>query len=439
MTTMSQLLTTPDTAPSQAPAWLAELRAAGADAASTLGLPTPKLESWRFTDLAPLESIDFASPSAEAPTLDAAQLAPFAIEDLEVARIVFVDGVYSTALSDTAGLEPAKVAPLSKAVRSCEADLKGRLGSLMSEPADGLEALNQSRMDDGVALIVPDGAQIERPLEILCVSTGQGKPVAWHPRHIVIAGKGALVRVLEHSVALTNDAVSLTNSATEVFADEDAKVEHYFLERDSAEAFNVSTLAIHQATRSDVHSHTVLLGGRIVRNNVHPTLAGTKAHCLINGLYVGDDEQLLDNAMRVRHDAPGCDSRQHYKGIMNGKSRGVFTGRIIVDNAGQQTDAVQSSRAMLLSDDARATARPQLEIYADDVKCTHGATTGRVDDEAVFYFRSRGLSEEVARAMLIYAFAAEGFDRMDLVPVRRLLAREMIAKLPEAYGLSIEV
>ncbi len=421
------------------PAWVREIRDAGASAAASLGLPTTRLESWRFTDLRALDGIEFVAPGRQAPTLAPASIQPFAIEELEVARVVFVDGVFSEALSDTAGIDPARVMLLSDAVRECEGELRGRLGSLLHTPGDGLEAMNQSRMDDGVAVLAPAGARIERPIEILCVSTGEGEPVAWHPRHIVVAGKGSQIRVLEHSVSLADDAVSLTNSATEVFAEEDAKVEHYFLERDSRSAFNISTLATHQKARSDVHSHTVLLGGRLVRNNVQPTLDGENAHCLINGLYVGDGDQLLDNAMRVRHAAPNCQSRQHYKGIMNGKSRGVFTGRIIVDKAGQQTDAVQSSRAMLLSETARATARPQLEIYADDVKCTHGATTGRVDDEAVFYFMSRGLSEEVARAMLIYAFAAEGFDRMELVPVRRLLAREMIAKLPKAAGLSIEV
>ncbi|MEM9661061.1 MAG: Fe-S cluster assembly protein SufD [Planctomycetota bacterium] len=438
---MTSLLTEPTAAHEglELPAWLRDLKEAGAAAAASLGLPTTKLESWRFTDLRAIDGIDFAMPAAHQHALSAADLQRFAIEDLEVARAVFVDGAFSESLSDLSGVGPAQVLLLSDAVRQREGDLRDKLGSLMLAPEDGLEALNQSRMDDGIVIIVPDDAVIERPLEILSVCTGQGEPVAWHPRHVIVAGKRSQVRVLEHSVSLTDDAVGLTNSVTEVFADEEAKVEHYFLERDSRSSFNISTLATRQESGSDVHSHTVLLGGRLVRNNVQPTLNGSKAHCLINGLYVGDGEQLLDNAMRVRHAAPDCESRQHYKGIMNGKSRGIFTGRIIVDKAGQQTDAVQSSRAMLLSESARATARPQLEIYADDVKCTHGATTGRVDDDAVFYFMSRGLSEEVARAMLIYAFAAEGFDRMELVPVRRLLAREMIAKLPKAAGLSIEV
>jgi Fe-S cluster assembly protein SufD len=432
----------------QGPAWFEQLREQGRVAFERMGMPTNKLESWRFTSLRAIENTTFASPGTVEIAVTSDELARFVIEDLDAARAVFVDGVLRPELSDLGGLGEAIVLPLSEAIHRHADILQPRLGSLVGEPEDGLAALNQARMDDGLVIIVPDGVQIERAIEILSVSTAAGdEPIGWHPRHIVIAGKGSLVRVLEHSVSLRDDDQSiaqssvsaLTNSITEVFADEDAKVEHYVLERDARSAVNISTLAMLQQTRSDVHSHTVLLGGGIVRNNVQPTLAGTESHCLINGLYVGDGEQHLDNAMRVRHSAPNCKSRQYYKGIMNGRSRGVFTGRIIVDKAGQQTDAVQSNRNMLLSDDARVNARPQLEIYADDVKCTHGATTGRVDDEAVFYFRSRGLSEPVARAMLIYAFAAEGFDRMDLVPVRRLLAREMIAKLPKAQGLSIEV
>lgn len=425
--------------PDTTPVWVEQLRDAGREAFARLGMPTTKLESWKHTSLRAIEGIRFVDPGTNATTVSAQDLKAFEIEDLDAARAVFVDGVFHPELSDLSGLGAVRVMPLSEAIAADDPELHNRLGVLTTNPEDGFEALNQARLDDGMAVLVPEGVRIERPIELLAVTTGQGDPVAWHPRNVIVAGKGSLVRVLEHTVSLLYDAVGLTNSVTEVFADEDSKVEHYVLERDSRASFNVSTLAMRQEARSDVHSHTVLLGGRIVRNNIQPTLVGTKAHCLINGLYVGDCDQHLDNAMRVRHSAPDCQSRQFYKGIMNDKSRGVFTGRIIVDKEGQQTDAVQSSRAMLLSDDARANARPQLEIFADDVKCTHGATTGRVDEDAVFYFRSRGLSEPVARAMLIYAFAAEGFDRMDLVPVRRLLAREMIAKLPMASGLSIEV
>lgn len=433
-------MTTPATmeieAMAEQPQWAAEMRENGRARFEKIGLPTTRDEPWRFTNTAPITAIKWVDAAgAEA---DAIDLTPFLIPDLDAALAVYVDGRYRADLSDLSGLgEGVICAPLDEAL-----DRPGvgkRLGSLSAAHDDGFTALNDARYTPGLYIEVPAGVTAARPIHILSVATRSDATIAAHPRSLIVAGEHGRVQVIEHYNATSDEIVNLNNAVTEVIAADEAFVEHYLLERESEKAFNVSTLFIRQGARSTVHSHTVLLGGSIVRNNVIPTLAGENAHCLINGLYVAHNDQHLDNQMRVRHAAPNCESRQYYKGIMNDRSRGVFTGRITVDKAGQGTDAVQTNRNMLLSDDARVNARPQLEIYADDVKCTHGATTGRVDDEAVFYFRSRGLSEEVARAMLIYAFAAEGFDRMELAPVRRLLAAEMIAKLPKAQGLSIEV
>jgi Fe-S cluster assembly protein SufD len=418
------------------PRWAVEMRENGRARFEKIGLPTMRDEAWRFTNTAPITAVAWAeAPAGES---DAIDIAPFVIPDLDAALAVFIDGRFRADLSDLSGLGEAVVCePLDEAFE--RPGVADRLGSLSAAHDDGFTALNDARFAPGLYMEVPAGVAAGRPIHLLSVATRGDVPIAVHPRSLIVAGKGARVQVIEHYNATSDEIVNLNNAVTEVIAADESFVEHYLLERESERGYNISTLLIRQGARSVVHSHTVLLGGSIVRNNVVPTLAGEKAHCLINGLYVAHNEQHLDNQMRVRHAAPNCESRQYYKGIMNDRSRGVFTGRIIVDKAGQGTDAVQTNRNMLLSDDARVNARPQLEIYADDVKCTHGATTGRVDDEAVFYFRSRGLSEEVARAMLIYAFAAEGFDRMQLAPIRRLLAAEMIAKLPMAQGLSIEV
>ncbi len=417
------------------PQWARELRESARARFDKIGYPSTADERWRFTNVGAITRIEWA---ADGPTSDDINLDPFQIPDLDAALAVFIDGQLRADLSDLSGLGEGVVCePLIEALsRTGVAD---RLGAQSATLTDGFTALNDASFGSGLYIEVQEGFAAHRPIHVLSLATSGDTPIAAHPRNLIVAGKNARVQVIEHYNAVSDEIVNLNNAVTEVFADEDAFVEHYLLERESERGYNISTLFIRQGARSVVHSHTVLLGGAIVRNNVVPTLAGEKAHCLINGLYVAHNEQHLDNQMRVRHAAPNCESRQYYKGIMNDKSRGVFTGRIIVDKAGQGTDAIQTNRNMLLSDDARVNARPQLEIYADDVKCTHGATTGRVDDEAVFYFRSRGLSEEVARAMLIYAFAAEGFDRMQLAPVRRLLAAEMIAKLPRAEGLSIEV
>ncbi|MEM6459292.1 MAG: Fe-S cluster assembly protein SufD [Planctomycetota bacterium] len=423
--------------------WLNDLREAGRETFARIGWPDRKNESWRFTDLEALKSHNFVSAIDDV-EVSRETAAKFAIPELDDVTLVFVNGRFRADLSD----DPSGAAALGEKITCCtlkkaacehRAMLEPYIGRLTWETDDPFTAISNASVEDGVFVHVPEGEATAKPLHILSIATPTAEPVAAHPRNVVVVGEDARATVIEHYVTLSDEAVYLNNAITEVFAADRAEVHHYLLEKESEAAFNISSLYAHLGQEADVRSHTVLLGGKLVRNNVLPTLAGTKAHCLINGLYVGHDNQHLDNAMRVHHAAPDCESRQFYKGILNGKSRGVFTGRIIVDQVAQLTDAVQSNRNMLLSDDARVNARPQLEIYADDVKCTHGCTTGAVDPESVFYFMSRGLSEHVARAMLIYAFAAEGFDRMELVPVRRLLAREMIAKLPKASGLSIEV
>ncbi|KAA0216695.1 MAG: Fe-S cluster assembly protein SufD [Leptolyngbya sp. PLA3] len=425
--------------PPPAPEWVQAFRAQSRQALT--GLPTLRDEAWRYTNLAPITGTNFVLESTSQREMTRADVARLRVPELDAAVLVFVDGRFRPELSDKAADLGAGVtcATLGEAFERHADLVRPHLGAASSEHDDPFTRLNDAMLSAGVFVHVADGIRPSRPIEILSIATRTVEPVAAHPRNLIVVGKGGRVTVLEHYIALDEGGVYLNNAVTELIAGDGAFVEHYLLERESERAFNVSTLAIRQGAQGVVHSHTVLLGGAIVRNNVVPVLAGEGAHCLINGLYVGHGDQHLDNAMRVRHAAARCESRQYYKGIMNGRSRGVFTGRIVVDKGAQKTDAIQTNRNMLLSDDARVNARPQLEIYADDVRCTHGATTGRVDDEAVFYFRSRGLSEPVARAMLVYAFAAEGFDRMELVPVRRLLAREMIDKLPMARGLSIEV
>lgn len=420
------------------PTTIRSLRASGEERFLRLGYPSVRDESWRFTNTESISRTQWTDRAPEAAEVDAEAVRRFLIPELDSALLVFVDGEYREELSDVDGLGAGVFCqPMPEALGNPA--VAEHLGRLSRDHEDGFSALNDARFSGGVAVVVEAGFEAARPIHVLSLSSGCDEPVAMHSRVLVVAGCGARVQVVEQYAGLQAGSISLTNAVTEIFAAEDAFVEHYLLERESESAFNISTLFIEQGAQSRVHSHTVLLGGRVVRNNVIPVLAGEGAHCLINGLYVGHGDQHLDNAMRVRHAAPNCESRQYYKGIMNDRSRGVFTGRIIVDKCAQKTDAIQTNRNMLLSDDARVNARPQLEIYADDVRCTHGATTGRVDDEAVFYFMSRGLSEPVARAMLVYAFAAEGFERMELLPVRRLLAAEMIAKLPKAQGLSIEV
>jgi Fe-S cluster assembly protein SufD len=229
--------------------------------------------------------------------------------------------------------------------------------------------------------------------------------------------ENAQATIVEDYVSL-GGGQAFCNTVTELVAGDHAVVSHYMIEREHTRAFNVSTLRIQQGRAADVASHSVLLGGALVRNNVHPVLAGEGGECLINGLFIGNGRQHLDNYMLVEHASPHCGSRQFYNGILDGHAHGVFHGRIIVHKDAQKTDAKQTNRNLLLSDSAQIDTKPQLEIYADDVKCTHGATIGQIEENALFYLRSRGIDETTARRLLLVAFASECMDRMKEGPVR---------------------
>lgn len=419
---------------SDAPAWLTELRRCGREHFESVGLPHTKMEEWQQTNVAPIGKTAWQLPEPGA-TVDQAALDAFAVPGLDAYSLVFVDGQFDSALSEVGNTpDSVLIGSLAEALSSGGGALQAHLGQHARPDSEPFVALNTAYLDDGAVVRVPDGVKLDRPVHLLFVSRDTDHPTMTHPRVLVIVGDGSEAHVIEHHVAL-GDKPYFTNAVTEFIVGAKAKASHYFIERDAPTAYNVSTLQIHQDTESDFHSHTVLLGGKLVRNNVNPTLAGEHVHSLLNGLYVPDGDRHMDNHMYVHHTHPNCDSRQYYTGVLRDKASGVFIGRIKVDRPAQKTDAVQSSQNLLLSDDAHAHNRPQLEIFADDVKCTHGSTTGEIDEQSVFYLRSRGVPEHVARGILVYAFANEAIDRMELEPVRQYLARLMIHHL----GLGREV
>jgi len=255
-----------------------------------------------------------------------------------------------------------------------------------------------------------------------------------HPRNLILAEDHSQVTVVEDYISVKS-GVMFSNVVTELYAGQDAVVAHYMIEREDTQALNVSTLRIEQQRNANVESHSLLLGGALVRNNVHPVLAGEGGECLINGLFIGKGRQHMDNYMLVEHAQPHCNSRQFYNGILDEQAHGVFHGRIIVHKDAQKTDAKQTNRNLLLSDEAQIDTKPQLEIYADDVKCTHGATIGQVEENALFYLRSRGLDEIAARRLLLYAFASECLERMRTGPVRNYLEALTPSWLPEGTAV----
>ena len=397
--------------------WLRKLRQDGFARFSDTSFPTLRDEDWRFTNVSAIAQTPFRLVRNGDSLPSRKDLDPFRIAGLGC-QLVFVDGRFAPALS-TLGQMPAGVTVNSLA-RQLERDpgtLEPHLGRYLDLQRDAFGALNTAFLEDGGYVHIAKGLVVEAPIGLLFVSTAHDFPAVNHPRNLIVAEENCQATIVEDYVSL-GGAEALCNTVTELVARDRASISHYMIEREHAKAFNVSTLRIQQGRNSDVASHSVLLGGALVRNNVHPVLAGEGAECLINGLFIGNGRQHLDNYMLVEHRSPRCASRQFYNGILDGHAHGVFHGRIIVHKDAQKTDAKQTNRNLLLSDDAQIDTKPQLEIHADDVKCTHGATIGQIEEDELFYLRSRGIDEPSARRLLLFAFASECLDHMKPGPAR---------------------
>jgi Fe-S cluster assembly protein SufD len=402
----------------QQAAWLRDLRERGFARFGEVGFPTTKDEDWRFTNISAISQTSFELAGAAKVTADALQR--FHIPGA-ACRLVFVNGRFVRELSDLGSLPKSmRVSSLSQAIAEDGQPLDSHLGRCLNIERDAFSALNTAFIEDGAYVYLPRRAAIEAPISLLFVSVGSDRPQMTQVRNLIVAEDEAEAHIVEDYVSL-GSGVFFSNVVTELVAGENAAVSHHLVEREDRQALNVSTLSTRQARSANVSSHSVLLGGALVRNNVHPVLAGEGGECLINGLFIANGSQHMDNYMLVEHASPHCSSRQFYNGILDDHSHGVFHGRIIVHKDAQKTDAKQTNRNLLLSDDAQIDTKPQLEIYADDVKCTHGATIGQVEENALFYLRSRGISEVAARRLLLLAFASECLGRIKSEQVRKYL------------------
>ena len=397
------------------PVWLRHLREDAFARFCEVGFPTTHDEDWRFTNVSAIANTPFELPGTGSVSLR--EFGQFKADGL-AHRLVFVNGRLNRELSSLKALQPGiTVGSLAERIETDADRLAPHLGRYLNIQRDAFSALNTAFLEDGAYIHVRKSVVSETPIHLLFVSTATEQPVMTHPRNLVVIEHEAQATIVEDYVSI-GESVAFCNTATELVVGENAVVSHYMIEREHKKAFNVSTLRIQQGRSANVSSHSVLLGGGLVRNNVHPVLAGEGSECLINGLFIGDGRQHLDNYMLVEHARPHCGSRQFYNGILDDHAHGVFHGRIIVHKDAQKTDAKQTNRNLLLSDDARIDTKPQLEIYADDVKCTHGATIGQIEENALFYLRSRGIDEISARRLLLLAFANECLDRMAAGPAR---------------------
>ncbi len=410
------------TAPGADLHWLKSLRQEAIQKFQELGFPTLKDEDWRFTNLAPITKSSFSILDNGIDKVSSTDLIPFQFGDELITELVFVNGHFTQELSKTTELPNGVVVKsLADAIETEQDLLKDNLAKYADFSEEAFTALNTAFMSDGGFIYIPKGTILESPIHLLYISTVGDTPSITNPRNLIIAEDNCEANIIEHYASLSDD-VYLSNVVTEIVVGENSTIGHYLIELESMKAFNISTLRVQQARSSNIKSHSVLIGGSLVRNNVHPVLAGEGCDSLINGLFMPTHRQHIDNYMKVEHASPHCDSRQLYNGVLDGRSRGVFHGRIIVHEDAQKTDAKQTNRNLLLSDNAQIDTKPQLEIYADDVKCTHGATIGQIDQNALFYLRSRGISQETARDIIMNAFTNESLDNMSVETVKNYCA-----------------
>jgi Fe-S cluster assembly protein SufD len=394
------------------------------------------MEAWRYTSLAPLAALPLAPPPPGAEGPDVKALLARAGR-LEGPRLVFVNGRYRPDLTRLAGLPAgATLLALSEAVARAPERVRPHLGRLARTEGSALVAASAALFEDGVYLHLPRGAAVAPPIRVIHLGGAPRLAAAAFPRTLVVVDEGALCTVVEHYLGL-DDAAYLVAPVAEIVLGPGARVDHYRFQEEGEAAFHLASVHVEQAAQSRFLSHGLALGGRIARSEVHARLCGEGAECRLSGLSLAGGSRLVDSLSVVEHAAPGCTTSETFKAILDGTARGVFTGLVRVMPGAQKTQAHQLSSNLLLSDDATVDTRPQLEIFADDVKCGHGGTVGRLDEASLFYLRSRGLTEEAARSMLIYAFAAELVELVRPAPLRDR-ARELVAARIPGAGRFLE-
>jgi Fe-S cluster assembly protein SufD len=402
-------------------AWLNQLRADAVDRVGALKMPTTRDEEWRFTDLSPLTKLSFQPARAES-LLQDSDIERFYLEEA-VTRLVFVDGAFSHSLSTKPDDSGVTVMNLPGAVAAQAAAIETHLGRYAQFNDNVFTALNTAFLHEGALVSVPRETAMQRPVHLLFVATQKG--AASHPRCLVVAESGSAATIVEDYVSLHTGAY-ITNAVTEISIADNAQVEHVRIQRDSEEAFHIANCAVSVSRAGRYRSVSVAFGARISRYNLNALLAAEAAECAIDGLAMISGRQLADTHSCIDHAKPLCVSRQAHKCVVDGAAHAVFNGKVRVRTGAQQTDSSQSSRNLLLNSRARVDTKPQLEIYADDVKCSHGATVGQLDNEEIFYLKARGLSEVKARNLLTYAFGAEIIDRIRVASLKRRLEQAVL-------------
>jgi len=387
-----------------------------------LGFPTTRQEEWRFTNILPITKIKFQPIlQYELHGVTNRDLEPYALD--HAMRLVFIDGMFSPELSNipplAAGIE---IGSLAETLKRHPETIQPYINTMVMGEENAFTALNAAFLWDGAFISIPRGVVVEKPIQLLFVATNRDQVYAAQPRNLIIAGLESQCKIVE-TYAGVGQNTYLTNTVTEISLGEHAVVEHDKIQDEGVNAYHIGTMNVRMNTACRFTSNVVSLGGSIVRNNITARFDTEGAECILNGLSLGRGTQVVDNHTVIDHATPHCASHELYKSILDGESKGVFNGKVFVRKDAQKTDAKQTNKTLLLSDDATMNTKPQLEIFADDVKCTHGATIGQLDDEQIFYLRSRGIGLDAARDLLTSAFAGDVVNRITVEPLRRQVER----------------
>lgn len=396
---------------------------------SELSFPTVREEEWKYTNIAPLLKYNFkpVDPKVETQEVNKEQINKFLFESLEHSLLVFVNGHFSEELSNVKDLEKnIIVSNIAAAINEHSEIVKKHFGKYADYKNHIFTALSTAFTKDGVFIYVPDGKIVEHPIHILFLADSRDEKLVIQPRNLFIAGKNSQITIIEHYASL-NENIYFTNSVTEVVADENAIVDHIKLQEESKKAFHVSRMEVDQERSSNFSSHLISTGGDISRNDFNSRFNDEGGECTLNGLFLLNGTQLFDVHSLIDHAKPHCNSHEHYKGILDDNSRGVFNGKVIVRQDAQKSNAFQQNNNILLSDKALVNTKPQLEIFADDVKCSHGATIGQLDEDAKFYLKSRGIGEEASNVILLQAFASDVIKSIKIETVKNYL-QEIISE-----------
>ncbi|MBT8256531.1 MAG: Fe-S cluster assembly protein SufD [Bacteroidia bacterium] len=399
------------------------------------GFPTRKEEAWKYTSLNSLLKEDYNLYSKQEHTLEFKDVRKYFLHEVDTYKVVFVDGVYSSFLSETTH-DKLDVCLLSAALgkEKYKPVIEAYFNKIAKE--ESLTSLNTAFAKEGAYIFVPNHVEADKPIEVINFSTGSEAASFLQPRNLIIVGENAHVQIIERHQSLSNNAV-LTNSVTEIFAEKRAHVDYYKIQNDQIKASLIDTTYLKQEQDSVCKVHTFSFGGKLIRNNLNFYQAGQHCDSVLKGVTILEGKQHVDHNTLVHHISPNCESHQDYKGIFDDSSTGVFNGKVLVEKEAQKIDAFQQNNNILISDKSTINAKPQLEIFADDVKCSHGCTIGQLDEEAMFYLRSRGIGVKEARALLMYAFANNVLESVKIPELKKRINKLIAQKIGVRLGFDL--